>query len=104
MTFLSVPKTFGQQKYTLNYTFSGKDTSYNFPKLGLEISFPDKSSSTVYISKLPAVLTSKGFPASSIDSVFYDSTSARVELFLGDQYKWIEINTDSVDQEFLYAS
>jgi|ERR1017187_1583802 outer membrane protein assembly factor BamA len=101
VTLLLVPKIFGQKKYTLNYAFSGKDTSYNLYESGLETSFASKSSATLYLNTLPAVLTSKGYPAASVDSVIYDSTSARVSLFLGEQYKWIEINTDSADQKLL---
>jgi len=47
---------------------------------------------------------SKGFPAVSVDSVKYDSTHANVNLYLGEQYKWIEINTDSVDNNLLEAT
>ena len=47
------------------------------------------------------MLLNKGFPAASVDSVFYDSMSAKAILFLGEQYKWAQINTDSIEQDAL---
>ncbi|MEO9051496.1 MAG: hypothetical protein ABI208_08105, partial [Ginsengibacter sp.] len=37
----------------------------------------------------------------SVDSVFYDSLYARANIYLGNKYKWAQINTDSVDQNVL---
>ena len=47
------------------------------------------------------MLAAKGYPAASIDSVFYDSSSTHINLYPGEQYKWIEINTDSIDKKLL---
>ncbi len=55
------------------------------------------------MNSLPAALLGKGFPASSVDSVWYDSTSANVNLYLGEQFKWVQINTDSIDNKLLDA-
>src|SRR6185312_4530615 len=63
-----------------------------------------KEFANVYINALPQMLISKGFPAASVDSVKYDSTQASVNLYLGEQYKWIEINTDSVDNNLLEST
>jgi outer membrane protein assembly factor BamA len=92
-----------QKKYTLNYTLAGKDTSYKLRQLGLTTSFDGKEFAQVYVSTLPGTLLGKGFPAASIDSVMYDSTSAYVDLYLGEQYKWVQINTDSIDNKLLDA-
>ena len=102
--FLFAPNLSAQKKYTVTYIFSGKDTLYNQQQLGLKTSFEGKESAEVYLNTLPETLVSKGFPAASIDSVSYDSTRATVNLYLGDQYKWVEINTDSVDEKLLEAT
>lgn len=104
LILLFVTNIFAQKKYIVNYLLSGKDTSYNLQQLGLKTSFDGKEFATVYLNTLPATLVSKGFPAASIDSVIYDSTHATINLYLGDQYKWVEINTDSVDEKLLEST
>ena len=69
--------------------------------LGLQTSFNNKTLCTDYIYKLPGMLAGKGYPAASVDSVFYDSSSTYINLFLGEQYQWFEINTDSADKKML---
>lgn len=101
LSFLNVSNIYGQKKYTLNYIFSGKDSSNNLQQPDLKTSFDDKSDASAYIISLSSVLMSKGFPAASVDSVVYDSTEAKVTLYLGDQYKWVQINTDSIDNSLL---
>ena len=83
---------------------AGKDTSYKLQQLGLTTSFDGKEFALVYVSALPGTLLGKGFPAASVDSVLYDSTSANVDLYLGEQYKWVQINTDSIDNKLLDAT
>ena len=99
--FFFASNIFCQKKYILNYVLSGKDTLYKPQQLGLKTSFDGKEFSDVYINSIPATLLSKGFPAASVDSVIYDSTSANVNLYLGERYKWVQINTDSIDQKLL---
>lgn len=101
---LFVSNTFAQKKYIVNYLLSGKDTSYNLQQLALKTSFDGKEFAIDYLNTLPATLVSKGFPGASIDSVIYDSTHATIHLYLGDQYKWVEINTDSVDKKLLEST
>ena len=101
--FFFTSSVFCQKKYTVNYKISGKDTLYKPEQLVLTTTFDGKEFAAVYIDALPQVLLGKGFPAVSIDSVTYDSTSANVDLYLGEQYKWAQINTDSIDEKLLEA-
>jgi len=101
LMFLTISNTLAQKQYILNYLVSGKDTSNKLQLSALKKSFDGKEFANIYINTLPQLLISKGFPAASVDSVFYDSTKAIVHLYLGEQYKWIEINTDSVDASLL---
>ena len=94
---------YGQKKFIVHYLFAGKDSSNNAAQPDLKTSFDGKDAATQYILSLPAALMSKGFPAASVDSVFYDSTGASVDLYIGDQYKWVQINTDSIDNTLLEA-
>lgn len=98
---LSPANVFCQKKYEIRYFFSGKDTLYNIEQLGLKTIFENKDQAKIYINKLPVIILNKGFPASSLDSVFYDSAQARVKIYLGEKYKWIQISTDSIDPNVL---
>lgn len=100
--------TFSQRNYSLIIHPDSKDTSLSqssklntIQSLNLQTTFSNKQLCTDYIFKLPGILTSKGYPAASIDSVYYDSTATHIFLYLGAQYKWIDINTDSVDKKIL---
>src|ERR1700712_4832986 len=99
LLFFFTSNTYCQKKYTLNYLPAGKDTSYKLQQLALTTSFEGKELAVTYISTLPAILLGKGFPTASVDSVRYDSTSASVDVYLGEQYKWAQISTDSVDSK-----
>ncbi len=92
---------FCQKKYTVQYILSGKDTSYKLQQLDLKSVFDAKQMAIVYLNSLRSTLVGKGFPAASIDSINYDSTSAQAVLYLGEQYKWVQINTDSVYEDVL---
>jgi outer membrane protein assembly factor BamA len=102
--FLSATTISAQKKYIVNYKLSGTDTIQKVSQLGLKISFEGKGFAAEYLNTLPATLVSRGFPGASIDSIVYDSIQANVSLYLGEQYKWVQINTDSVDEKLLGAT
>ena len=99
---------FTQNNYQLIIHLAGKDSSLSqsaklnsIQSLNLQTTFASRQLCTNYIFKLPEILTAKGFPAASVDSVFYDSASTHINLYLGEQYKWFEINTDSIEKKLL---
>ena len=104
LIFLFVSNIFCQKKYTVNYFIQSKDSSYKLQQPALKTSFEGKAFANIYLDELPRTLLSKGFPAASIDSIEYDSTYANVILYLGEQYKWVQIFTDSVDAKVLDAT
>lgn len=101
MVFLLSNTVFSQDNYKIRYILSGKDTSYNIQQLDLKSTFENKTFAELYINKLPETLLAKGFPTASVDSVFYDTLSARVIIYPGKKYQWSGISTDSVDQNML---
>jgi outer membrane protein assembly factor BamA len=101
---LFISNSYCQKKYNINYQFAGKDTSFKIEQLALKKAFDGKQFAEAYINTLPATLISKGFPGASVDSVTFDSTSAKVDLYLGEQYKWLEINTNNIDEKILESS
>lgn len=101
---------FAQTKYPLFIHLTGKDNTdtightAKLKQLRLTTSFPTKSLCIDYINKLPGLLSGKGFPTASVDSVYFDSVSAHIDLYLGQQYKWAQINTNQVDPVVLKQS
>ncbi|MEO5648295.1 MAG: hypothetical protein ABIR03_00050 [Ginsengibacter sp.] len=101
MIFIFSNHVFSQKKYAVHYILSGKDTLYNVSQTSLKNNFETKEDASVYLLSLPTMLLAKGFPGASIDSITYDSASAKVLLFLGERYEWALINTDSIDKSVL---
>ncbi|MEO6187255.1 MAG: BamA/TamA family outer membrane protein [Ginsengibacter sp.] len=94
---------FCQEKYKVDYVIKGKDTSYKQENPSLTTNFIDKESAKLYIDSLPIILLRSGFPAASVDSVFFDSTVAIAEIYFGRKFSWAQINTDSVETQALDA-
>ncbi|MBX2924437.1 MAG: BamA/TamA family outer membrane protein [Chitinophagaceae bacterium] len=92
-----------QQKYTLQYFFVGKDTTFLPQSLGLQNGFNSQQACRQYVEEIPKYLQPKGYIGASVDSVQYDSLSASVWLYIGQLYKWEGFDTDSVDNKMLYA-
>ncbi len=101
MTLFFSENVFCQKKYEVQYILSGKDTLYKIQQFDLKAAFETKSAAQNYINKLPEAILNKGFLAASVDSVFYDSSLAKVKVHLGEKYKWAQIATDSIDQNVL---
>jgi outer membrane protein assembly factor BamA len=94
----------GQTVYPLNATCIDKDPEFLKNEVGLQTEFPSRNDCIEYVNKLPSLLQAKGFVTSSLDSVFFDSTSANVLIYLGQQYKWAHISTTAADLQLLAIS
>src|SRR4029079_8980132 len=81
------------QNYTIRYKNINNDSLPKTEMNLLQTSFPTRSEPSLYVFQLPASLRAKGFITASIDSVHYDSLSATVSLYMGEQYKWAKIKT-----------
>jgi len=99
---------YGQQvtvkKYQLIFNFIDKDSSFNSQPLKLQTSFNNKIQCIEYINKLAASLSMNGYTAASVDFVFYDSTSARVQLYLGTQQYLVQLRTAGIEKKVLDLS
>ncbi len=110
-TLLGVCKTSnvnGQQpadnKYLLIINFIDKDSAFTSQGLQLQTSFTNQAQCVNYIHKLPSLLNMKGYPGVSIDSVQYDSTFARVAIFLGARQYLVQLSTAGVEKRALDIS
>jgi outer membrane protein assembly factor BamA len=92
-----------QTNYSLHIRGLDKDSSFLTNTLGIQVSFNSRFICLDYINKLPAYLQSKGYMTASLDSVGYDSSSAKLVLFIGDIYKWAQVDASEVDPVILQA-
>ena len=99
--FLFPSVAFSQKTYTVQYIAAGKDTSSQIQQFNFKTIFDIRESAETYINKLPQMLLSRGFPTASVDSVLYDSTIAKVKLYIGAKYQWAQISTDSIEPYIL---
>ncbi len=91
-------------QYRLYIHYVDKDSSFNGGDLNLTTRFPQQLQCLDYINKLPQTLNIKGYLAASVDSIYFDSVAAKIDLFVGEQQKWIRLNTDSIDKRAMDES
>src|SRR5882724_9891297 len=91
-------------QFQLHIQLVDKDTTFNLQVLKLQTTFDDAMQCITYINTLTTLLSSKGYPAASVDSVWEDSVSASIKLFLGQQYHWIKLLPDSIEKKAMDES
>ena len=96
--------SFGQSTYFLNARSVDKTSEFLKDEIGLQTEFPSRPVCIDYVNKLPSLLQAKGFVNASLDSIFFDTTSAKLVLYIGEQYKWAHINIASADPQVLSVS
>jgi len=96
--------SFGQTTYFLNATCVDKSPEFLKNEIGLQTEFTTRLACIDYVNKLPSLLQVKGFVNTSLDSIFFDTASAKLVIYLGQQYKWAHINTAAADPNILTVS
>lgn len=103
-----LPAVFSQPssrpQYNLLIKYIDKDSSSTLPELGLVTIFANQLLCMDYMNKLPALLQTKGYAAVSVDSLFFDSTFAVANIYLGKKQNWVQLRTDSIDKRALDES
>ena len=92
-----------QNKYILCIRGVDQDSARIVSQTGIQTSFPSRFVCTDYINKLPGLLQSAGYVTASIDSLSYDSTFARIVLFIGDLYRWALLDVTTIEPGILSA-
>jgi outer membrane protein assembly factor BamA len=90
-----------QGSFTIKYLADADDQGFIKEKAGLTALFPNRTAGMQYIAKLPGLLKGMGYITASVDSIALDSTSANVQLFVGEKYRWVKIHTLTADQDLL---
>jgi len=81
------------QSYYVHYTGADVDSTTLVEKAKLKKSFASQLEASLYITRLASLLQNQGYITASVDTIRYDSADARIHIFLGEQYKWANINT-----------
>ncbi|TAH03014.1 MAG: hypothetical protein EAZ16_08495 [Sphingobacteriales bacterium] len=90
-----------QAQYRLQVLPVDRDTAFIKKELQLQTSFTSREACFTYINNLRTQLQLKGFAAASIDSLYYDSATAHIDLFVGQQYQLAAIYTNKQDEAVL---
>lgn len=101
LVILLLTSLFTYSQYSLKYESVDRTISFITDTLKLQKSFANQQLCVNYVNKIPGLLRRKGFPAASIDSIRYDSTSAYCQLYTGELLKNTTLKTDSIDPAIL---
>ena len=102
---VSAQQTMGlKNDFVLNIKFIDKDSSFNVQALKLQTSFLSQVTATDYVSKLPGLLASKGYPVASVDSVWAGQNSISILVYLGTKYNWVQLTPVNIEKKALDES
>ncbi len=90
--------------YQLKIKLVDKDSSFNLQPLKLQTAFASSSLCGNYINGLVSLLSSKGYPTASVDSIFEKENLTSIHLFLGKQYLWINLKPEGIEKAALENS
>jgi outer membrane protein assembly factor BamA len=90
--------------YLLQIHFVDKDSAFDPQPLKLQTGFAGRALCNTYIQGLPALLSSKGYPTASVDSVFEKENFTTIHLFLGKRYQWIKLTPVGIEKAAMEES
>ena len=100
---LAVNYAEAQNTYLLKMHSADRDSVFLAEVLAIPSQFPSRFTCNDFINKLTADLRAKGYVTASLDSIYYDSTFANAVIFVGDIYKWADVDTKLIEPELLDA-
>jgi len=104
ISLFSAKESAAQNGYPLHAIPVDSDSAFLINDAGLQTVFASRLACIEYVNKLPALLQAKGFVTASVDSIFFDSASATIVLYLGKRYRWAQLNTAIADPQVLSAA
>lgn len=93
----------GWTQYVLHLVPVDKDSLFVQKRLGLTTVFKSRELCTQYVYSILPLLQGKGYVAASVDSVTYGDKSARLRLYLGNAWRWAQIDVRHTDPTLLSA-
>lgn len=92
-----------QVVYELRLKGVDKDSSTLATQFSIPPSFNSRVACIEYVNKLPDFFQSRGYVTMSLDSIFFDTTFAQLTLFVGEVYRWAQLDASTVDPVLLSA-
>jgi outer membrane protein assembly factor BamA len=75
----------------------GKDSSFQTALALLQTQFNNQPDAYTYVSKIPALLASKGYPVASVDSSWQDDQGLHINLYSGRKFNWVSLRATNVE-------
>lgn len=103
------PATFAQKTgeatlpYQIVYHHVHKDSSFVPAAYGLKTGFISQPELMKYVTEIPSIMAGKGYPIASIDSSWQQNDSTHLLLYTGEPFKWVQLNTSTIDEQVLAA-
>ncbi len=88
-------------QYQLHVQLTDHDSTSVLKSLGLQTSFKTRSGCADYVANLTTFLQLKGYTTASVDSVYFDSSAATIQLYLGELYQIGGIKVSDPDKKIL---
>lgn len=101
--FFSCFRANGQTGYPLHVRSVDQDSAQLVSALGIKTLFDNRNECVSYVNQLPGILQLKGYVTASIDTVLFDSASAKLILYLGSRYEWGNLDVSDIDPAILIA-
>lgn len=92
-----------QEVYRLFIRYTDKDSVRMAAELGLQTRFDNRIACSEYCARVPDLLRAKGYITASVDSLQFDSLSARMVLFAGEKYQWASLGITGLEPEELQS-
>lgn len=73
------------------------DTGSKLKGVEVKTTFPSKPACEQYVQQLPGMLMAAGYISASVDSMYSDSSSVHLQLFLGRKYIWDDVRVNEED-------
>jgi outer membrane protein assembly factor BamA len=94
----------GKKDFMLVPHSAGKDSSFNFQPFGLQKAFRSEMEMMEYVSRIPGLLLSRGYPTASVDSSWKEGNILHVVIYTGPAYNWVQLRTNNLDKTALNAA
>ncbi len=94
----------GFSQYNLLIHAVEPDSAVTLEPLKLVTSFKSRTACEIYLKNLTVLMTQKGFPAASIDSIEVDTSQASVWLYVGPAFKFGVLSASAANRKMLEQS
>ncbi len=84
--------------YQLHINYVGKDSAFSPEGIKLQTAFANQVLCNDYILTIPTLLSTKGYPTASVDSIIIQNTQTSIDLFVGRRYQWIKLIPQGIEK------